>query len=703
MFIGDTMQRKIKFTILTLISAILFSAYFLCAQSTIKERVLSNIINQTLENWHYTGKKIDDEFSKNAHNKFLKYLDFNRRIFLKSDIEEFKKYIYKLDDELQTGTNNFMKLAAQRMKKRVSQIMGFYESMLIKPFDFTKKEYIELNADKRAYCSDLKELKEYWRKILKQQTLIRYINLLNTKVSKKSKKKLKEKAQKSVLKSFKSVFDRMLKLSKDDILFGYLNSIIKVYDPHTVYFSPKQKKDFDIKMSGRLEGIGALLSEEDGFVKVVRIIPGGPSWLQKELEPADLILKVGQGNEEPVDIIGMPLRDAVELIRGKKGSIVRLTIKKPDGRILIVSIVRDTVLIEETFAKSAVFINKESNKTFGYILLPSFYNDFSKKNGRNSSEDVKKEIQKLKLKKVGGIVLDLRNNGGGSLEDAIRISGLFIENGPIVQIRGRGNQTRTINDPDPGISYKGPIVVLINSLSASASEIFAGALQDYGRAIVVGGEHSFGKGTVQIMISLDKMVSDSSFDVDSLGAMEFTIKKFYRITGISNQYKGVIPDVILPDFYDYLKIGERYLDYPLKWDRISPVNYKKWSKNSIDAELIAEKSKCRVKNSKYFKYMKDYIKRLNSMDNKTRQSLILKHVLKQNRELKQELEKIKISDAGSLNFRVISSQETKEKSSELLKISEQKEKEWFKILRKDLFLGEALNVLADIINMEKTN
>lgn len=703
MFIGDTMQRKIKFTILTLICAILFSGYFLYAQSEIKERVLSKIIYQTLENWHYTGKKIDNKFSANAYNKFLKYLDFNRRIFLKSDIEEFKKYIYKLDDELQTGENEFMKLSVQSMKKRVSQIMGFYESMLIKPFDFTKREYIELNADKKPYCSDLKELKEYWRKILKQQTLIRYINLLNKKVSKESKKKLKEKAQKSVLKSFKSVFDRMLKLSKDDILSGYLNSIIKVYDPHTVYFSPKQKKDFDIKMSGRLEGIGALLSEEDGFVKVVRIIPGGPSWLQKQLEPADLILKVGQGDEDPVDIIGMPLRDAVELIRGEKGSIVRLTVKKPDGRILIISIVRDTVIIEETFAKSAVFINKESNRAFGYILLPGFYNDFSKKNGRNSSKDIKKEIQKLKLKKVDGIVLDLRNNGGGSLEDAIRISGLFIESGPIVQIRGRGNKIQSIDDPDPGISFKGPIVVLINSLSASASEILAGALQDYGRAIVVGGDHSFGKGTVQVMISLDGMVSDSSFDADKLGALEFTIRKFYRITGISNQYKGVIPDVILPDFYDYLKIGERYLDYPLKWDRIPSVNYKKWSKNNMDVEIIAEKSKSRIKNSKYFIYMGDYIKRLKSMDNKTRQSLRLKYVLKQNRELKQELEKIKIPDAEPLNFRVISSQETIKKSSELSKISDQKGKEWLKTLKKDLFLGEALNVLADIIDMEKAN
>jgi len=328
---------------------------------------------------------------------------------------------------------------------------------------------------------------------------------------------------------------------------------------------------------------------------------------------------------------------------------------------------------------------------------------FQKKNGRNSSKDIKKEIQKLKLKKVDGILLDLRNNGGGSLEDAIRISGLFIESGPIVQIRGRGNKIQSIDDPDPGISFKGPIVVLINSLSASASEILAGALQDYGRAIVVGGDHSFGKGTVQVMISLDGMVSDSSFDADKLGALEFTIRKFYRITGISNQYKGVIPDVILPDFYDYLKIGERYLDYPLKWDRIPSVNYKKWSKNNMDVEIIAEKSKSRIKNSKYFIYMGDYIKRLKSMDNKTRQSLRLKYVLKQNRELKQELEKIKIPDAEPLNFRVISSQETIKKSSELSKISDQKGKEWLKTLKKDLFLGEALNVLADIIDMEKAN
>jgi len=703
MFNENIIKQKTVFTILILTFIILFSGCFSFGQSLIKERILSQIIYQTLERWHYTEKKIDDEFSKNAYNKFLKYLDFNKRFFLKSDIKEFKKYMYKLDDELRTGTNEFMKAAVQCMKKRVSQVMGFYESMLVTPFDFTKKEYIELNADKRTYCSDLKELNEYWRKILKQQALIRYINLLNAKVNKKSKKRLREEAQKSVLKSFKSVFSRMLKLSTDDILFGYLNSIIKVYDPHTVYFSPKQKKDFDIKMSGRLEGIGALLSEEDGFVKVVRIIPGGPSWFQKQLGPADLILKVGQGDEEPVDIIGMPLRDAVELIRGKKGSIVRLTVKKPDGRILIISIERDVVLIEETFAKSAVFINEKLNKTFGYLLLPGFYNDFSNKDGRNSSEDIKKEIQKLKLKKVDGIVLDLRNNGGGSLEDAIRISGLFIEHGPILQIKERENQIQSINDPDPEISYKGPIVVLINSLSASASEILAGALQDYERAIVVGGAHSFGKGSVQIVIPLDKMVPDSSFDVGNLGALEFTIRKFYRITGISNQYKGVIPDIILPDFYNYLEIGERYLDHALKWDRIAPVSYKKWDKNGIDIKIIAEKSKCRVKNSKYFKHMENYIKGLKSISNKTRQSLKLENVLKQNRKLKQELDKVKVPGVGLLNFKIISSQKTGSNSSKLSKISDQREREWFKLLGEDLFLEEALNVLNDMIDMQRAN
>jgi carboxyl-terminal processing protease len=703
MFNENIMEQKTRYIILVLIFIILFSGCFLFVQNLIKERVLSQIIYKTLERWHYTEKKIDDEFSKNAYNKFLKYLDFNKRFFLQSDIKEFKKYMYKLDDELRTGKNEFMKAAIQCMKKRVSQVMGFYESMLVTHFDFTKKEYIELNADKRAYCSDLKELKEYWRKILKQQALIRYINLLNAKVSKNPKKKLREEAQKSVLKSFKSVFSRMLKLSTDDILFGYLNSIIKVYDPHTVYFSPKQKKDFDIKMSGRLEGIGALLSEEDGFVKVVRIIPGGPSWFQKQLGPADLILKVGQGSEEPIDIIGMPLRDAVELIRGKKGSIVRLTVKKPDGRTLIISIERDVVLIDETFAKSAIFINEKLNKTFGYLLLPGFYNDFSNKDGRNSSEDIKKEIQKLKLKKVDGIVLDLRNNGGGSLEDAIRITGLFIEHGPILQIKGRENQIQVVNDPDPEISYKGPLVVLINSLSASASEILAGALQDYERAIVVGGAHSFGKGSVQIMIPLDKMAPDSSFDVSKLGALEFTIRKFYRITGISNQYKGVIPDIILPDFYDYLEIGERYLDYALKWDRIANVSYKKWDKNGIDIKIIAEKSKFRVKNSKYFKHMENYIKGLKSIRNKTMQNLKLENVLKQNRKLKQKSDKIKVSGMELLNFKITSSQKTGINSSKLSKISDQKEKDWFKLLKKDLFLEETLNVLNDMIDMQRAN
>jgi carboxyl-terminal processing protease len=684
-----------------------------------KERLISQIIHTGLERWHYSGMKIDDNFSMKAFPEFLELLDPSKRFLLKSDIETLRKYKNKIDDQLEEGSTEMMKLAAQLMEKRIHQVMDFYRELLEKPFDFTKEEYLEGDPDKLEYCANLEELKEYWRKTLKYRVLLRYITMLqvnepgpgketekktrdNEKTAGKSEKELEQEARQSVAKSFKSMFNRLLQGNKNDSLSRYLNSLVQVYDPHTSYFVPVDKETFDMQMSGSFEGIGALLSNEDEYVKVASIVPGGPSWRGKQLQAGDLILKVAQGDQEPVDIIGMRTVDAVKLIRGKKGTLVRLTVKKPDGQIVEIPIMRDVVILEDTFARSAILLHNESRRRFGHIDLPGFYDDFSTEGGRNSSDDVKKEIEKLKLKKVDGIILDLRNNTGGALRDAVNMSGLFIPKGPIVQVKDKQAEVRALKDYDPDVSYKGPLVVLINRLSASASEILAAALQDYNRAIIVGGAHSYGKGTVQAMVNLDNIVSgnhrrEPRKRYDSYGALTITIQKFYRINGMAIQVRGVTPDIVLPDRTDFLEIGEEHLAFSLKWDVIPPANYEKWKPIPPVSKTLVERSKNRVQDNPGFQQLEQYIGNLKQMREETRQSLKLTDMMKRQEEIKLEREKLEKSEKVLANIMVVPSAELEKKDAKLDKINEEQRKEWFKGLNKDLYLGEAVEILNDTI------
>jgi carboxyl-terminal processing protease len=684
-----------------------------------KERLISQIIHTGLERWHYSGMKIDDNFSMKAFPEFLELLDQGKRFLLKSDIETLRKYKSKIDDQLEAGSTEMMKLATQLMEQRIRQVMDFYRELLENPFDFTKEEYLEGDPDKFEYCANLEELKEYWRKTLKYRVLLRYITLLQVnepgpgkgaekktrdqkKTGGKSDKELEQEARQSVAKSFKSMFNRLLQGNKNDSLSRYLNSLVQVYDPHTSYFLPVDKESFDMQMSGSFEGIGALLTNEDEYVKVASIVPGGPSWRGKQLQAGDLILKVAQGDQEPVDIIGMRTVDAVKLIRGKKGTLVRLTVKKPDGQIVEIPIMRDVVILEDTFARSAILLHKESRRRFGYIHLPGFYDDFSRERGRNSSDDVKKEIEKLKLKKVDGIILDLRNNTGGALRDAVRMSGLFIPKGPIVQVKDKQAEVRALKDYDPEVSYKGPLVVLINRLSASASEILAAALQDYNRAIIVGGAHSYGKGTVQAMVNLDNIVSgqhrrEPRKRYDSYGALTITIQKFYRINGMAIQVRGVTPDIVLPDRTDFLEIGEEHLDFSLKWDVIPPANYEKWGPIPPVSKELVERSKDRLQKQPGFQQLERYIEKLEQIREVSRQSLKLTDMMKRQEDIKLERDKLEKSREVLANIMVVPSAELEKKEAKLDKINEDKQKEWFKELNKDLYLGEAVEILNDTI------
>lgn len=670
-----------------------------------REQYISQLVYSGLKSWHYSGMKVDDEFSGKAFWVFLEGLDPNKRFLLQSDIEDLNRYRYKIDDQFASGSTEVMKFAIERLKMRIKNVMAFYPEMLEKPFDFEKEENLELDADKRNYSTSEAELKSLWQKIVKYRTLLRYISLLEAEKKEAPNAELEAKARKAVAKSLKNIFDRLLQTATNDALSLYINSLIQVYDPHSNYFPPLDKDTFDLQMSGSFEGIGALLGQEDGYVKVSSIIPGGPSWKQKKLQPEDLILKVGQGDNEPEDIVGMRVTDAVKLIRGKKGTTVKLTVRHPDGQMEVIPIVRDVVVVEETFAKSAVVNDKKNGKRFGYIYLPKFYNDFNRRSGRNSTDDVKKELEKLKAKKVDGVILDLRFNSGGALTDAVNMSGLFLPEGPMVQVKDSIQGVKVLKDKDPKTIYDGPLVVMVNVLSASASEILAAALQDYDRAIIVGSNHSFGKGTVQAMINLDRFISKRSADGKSLGALTVTVQKFYRITGTSIQQRGVVPDIVLPDTFAGLEIGEKHLDYSLNGDAIPTAEFTRWTNKTPDMQQLASRSMERMKQDPRYDVLNKYIIRLKKNRNKTNQSLQMAKVMAHQAESKQARKAYEKAQEKSCHINasptdVVVKGDT-EDAEELYKARKEKQDNWIDAITKDFQLKEAMAVLTDAIESDK--
>ncbi len=669
---------------------------------TVPEKTLFRIIRQGLEAWHYSGKKVDNYFSEKGLNEYLNFLDFNKRFFLKTDILEFKKYEDSIDDELKQGNPELMNLASNTINSRILNVLDMIKVILSKPFVYNKDEEIIFSPDKRGYFKSKEEQKDYWRRLLKYNVLTKYIKLA------KAKKKepipiipdLEKKARESIKKSFVFRLERRLKTNKNDAVSLFINSLVRVFDPHTTYFPPKDMEDFDIEMTGKLEGIGALLGEKDGYITIVRIIPGGPSWKQKLLKAGDKILKVAQGDNEPIDIVGMRTIDAVKYIRGKKGTLVKLTVLKPDGNTTVIPIIRDVVIIEETFAKSTLIKEKKTGKKFGYIFLPGFYNDFRDNKGRKSSEDVLKEIKILKKKNIEGLILDLRNNSGGALNDAITLSGFFIDEGPILQTKNRQTGIRILKDPSPGVEYDKPLVVLVNSMSASASEIVAAALQDYKRAVIVGGSQSFGKGTVQMLIDLNRFIRKKGNDSNSLGAFKVTIQIFYRITGFTNQYSGVIPDIILPDYYDHLKIGERYYNHPLKSTKIKSLKFNNWNYNGIDINKIKKLSAKRVSKSEGFKKIKQYIQRLKEAESDKQFNLRIDKILEKQKRFNSKKDDLDKNKKYLKDFYLISTLNNKSfKSEKLQKIAKENEKHWFEQLEKDLQLKESLMILKDMITL----
>ena len=607
-----------------------------------RARLLTYVLRRQIEN-HFSGKPIDDQLSRAAFDLYIKQMDYQKRLFLSAEIDQLRMFADQIDDEIQSGRMVLAPLAFRLLDSGIARAEKLLEKILAGPFDFDIAESYQTDPDKLAFCETEEELLERWRLDLKYRTLNRYLNLLDDagiedplKISPAQHQEMEREAREKVSKQYHQYFERLRKETIKDHYDRYLNAFARSFDPHTTYMPPQSKEDFDITMRGSLEGIGATLREEDGYIKVVKVIPGSAADRQGQLQADDVILAVAQGDGEPVDITDMRLRDAVALIRGEKGTEVRLSVRRPGLKIFVIPIVRDVVIIEESFVKSALIENPETGRVYGYIKIPSFYRDFeSTRNGgegRNSTDDVKKALRSFNDDRMIGLILDLRNNGGGALTDAVGIAGLFLGEGPIVQVRKGDGGSKVLRNYSKDIFYTGPLVVLVNRFSASASEIVAGALQDYGRAVIVGSEHTHGKGTVQVIMDLDDSLTLRNMrQYMPLGALKMTTQKFYRVSGDSTQYRGVVPDIVLPDSGQYNEYGERYLDHSLPWDRIEGVEHKDWP--VFDREALVAKSRERVASDEDFREIQHVADTMKERIRNTRQSLRLEDVVREREEL----------------------------------------------------------------------
>ncbi|MBN2174306.1 MAG: carboxy terminal-processing peptidase [Bacteroidales bacterium] len=704
--------KKIKITgviVLTILAGFLFMSSR-SSTDELRRELLVKVITFALDNGHYNPVVLNDDFSEKAFKLYIERIDYSKRFLLQGDVDKLAEYKDELDDALKDVDFTMFDLSVSILNDRIPEAQQYYKEILAKPFSFELNEDYIFDPEEIEFAENKQELKEYWRKSLKYEIMGRILDAKENQekaaeksdtVTIKTFAELESDAREKVLKRYDDWFHRLSKLDEDDRLDIYVNSLVNVMDPHTQYFPPKDKENFDIQFSGQLEGIGAQLTQKNAYIEVSKIIPGSPSWKQGELEVGDYILKVAQENEEPVDVVDMRLDDAVQLIRGKKGTKVTLTIRKLDKSVSDITLVRDVVVLEETYAKSAVINDPKTGLNYGYLKLPSFYVDFSKINGKNCYDDVVAEIDKLKDENIEGLIFDLRDNGGGSLEDVVKIAGLFIEEGPIVQSLGKRNTKKVLSDKDPLIQYGGPMVVMVNAISASASEIFAAALQDYNRAIIMGGNSTYGKGTVQNFSELDRMIPRKPVDMEPLGSLKMTIQKFYRINGGTTQLTGVIPDVVVPDYYNYMEFGEKDLDYAMPWDEITPLTWNAWTP-TYDEDYILEISKKRIMNDTLLNLIDENGKRLEKIRENATYSLNFNAYEKLQKDREAEGKKYEGIGKNTLNLEI---EILADDLPEILADTSKKARTeaWIMDLRKDIYLVEAYNILQDIHSYEVKN
>ena len=689
----------IKLSITILLFIVYIHSYVFSFNNPSKDKLLIEIVSYVLNKGHYSPSQINDQFSEEVYKNFLEGVDSRHLFFIQSDIDFFDSFKFKIDDQIKASKIEFFDLSHQRYLQRLDQVKSFYPSLLNISFDFSVDEKINLDFENTSYSKSLSELKKQWRKFLKFNALGIFSNL------KDDENRKKEKDPKYVLKSDKEIeietrnilkedmkyfFEARYDLNRNDYFSIYVNSIALQFDPHTSYFAPSAKDRFDQNISGKFEGIGARLTKRNQEVEIVDIISGGPVWRENSLRPGDKILKVSQMNKTPVDVVGMRLDDVIKLIKGPKGTQVILTVKKVDGSILDVTLTRDIIELEEAFAKSTII--EKDNIKYGLINLPRFYVDFQDYGNRNAATDVKYEIQKLKKQDVQGIIIDLRNNGGGSLQTVVDMAGYFIENGPIVQVKSTGGKKQILFDTDNQIEWNGALVLIVNEFSASASEILAAAFQDYRRGIVLGSKQTYGKGTVQNMIDLNKIISGNTYG--DLGAMKLTTDKFYRINGGSTQLEGVKSDVIFPNRYSYIKVGERDQENPLKWDKISPANYQTFINEERFLSII-EKSNKRLESNPYVKLIDEQAKVIKRRQENSEFTLNYEDLIKEKAIENSETEKFKklTEFTNTLTF-----YPTKMDLDKILNdsILVKKRKRWEETLSKDIYIDEAVNILSDL-------
>ena len=665
-----------------------------------KDRLLIELISHVIQRGHFNVKSLNDDMSEQIFHTYLQSIDGQKRYFLQSDYREFAKYMYRIDDQLRELDLTFFDLTYKRLILRMNEVESLYASLLSRPFDFEKKESFDMDYEEQLFPLSQTSRAEKWRKQLKLSTL----SVLYDKVQEAEKKEgestadyvspswvvLEEEARTTTRENMEDYFDLMNDLERKDWFDIYLNAFVLQFDPHTNYFNPDDKDRFDMNMSGKFEGIGARLSKRDQAIKVVDIIVGGPLWRDQLMEVGDEIQLVRQEEGDAVDIRSMRLDDAIKLIKGPKGSTVHLTIKKVDGTIETIPVKRDLVVLEESYARSSV-INRLDQK-YGLIHLPKFYVDFKSYKERNAAHDVEQEVINLKEAGVEGLIIDLRNNGGGSLQTVVDIAGLFIDKGPIVQVKSTVSKTEVLRDRDDKTLWDGPMVILVNELSASASEILAAALQDYERAIVLGSKQTFGKGTVQNVVDLNRFLSNSTYG--NLGALKITTDKFYRINGGSTQLEGVKSDVITPDRYSYVDIGERDEDNPMSWDQITPLIYTKWH-GYLNYDEVIKQSQDRVNNHPIFKLVDQDAKWIEQRQNDKSIALNYQEYvseLEADRTYAYQFDAVK-EYYNNLEFTIAPAEQERITKDSIFR---EKRERWFSDLTEDYYVEEAVNILDEL-------
>lgn len=683
-----------------------------------KDRVLIELMMYVLERGHFDLREVDDEFSEQVFEDFIQSLDPLKRHFLQEDIDDFEEYRFLIDDQIKNQEFDFFDLAYNRLQMRIKDAKAIYPKLLDTSFNFEEDEEIDTDYENLPYAETKAELQDRWKKQLKFSALGTYYDMLDTqnkKLEKLSEKKqdeetdtadeieveedftpqsieeLEKEARTTTRESIETYFENTNDIEREDWFGLYINSVASQFDPHTNYFAPQDKDRFDVSMSGKLEGIGARLRKERDQVKIDEVISGGPAWKDGQLETGDLIQRVRQEDEaESVSIIGMRLDDAVDLIKGKKGTKVILTVKKVDGSIEEIELVRDIVEIDETYAKTSL-VEKEQVK-YGVINLPKFYFDMQDYNQRNAASDMKKEVLRLIDEGAEGLVIDLRNNGGGSLSTVVDIAGLFIESGPVVQVKSSDGNKDVLKDKDSKIVWDGPLVIMVNEISASASEILAAAMQDYDRAIIMGSEQTYGKGTVQNLVDLNRWMKGSKFG--DMGALKLTTQKFYRVNGGSTQLKGVSSDIVMPDRYMYIDLGERDYDNPLAWDKITPAKFEKW-KGYKDIESVIQASKERIASNEQLSLIEENAKWVELQRERNVFPLHIDLYTAHNQKIEEKAKKFKKINDYKTKLEYISlpyELEAIEKDSSL----GEKRERWHKNLKKDVYVEEAINVLEDL-------